>query len=44
MNTINKHVCDYCIWYYRECEVPRNMKQYACDKAKKLKEENEQNR
>jgi len=37
------HQCDYCCWYYapRGCECPYPMKDQACAKAAKLKEENE---
>ena len=29
------------MWYYRGCEAPYNMKPYACNEARKLKEKNE---
>jgi len=38
-----KHQCDYCCWYYepRGCECPFNMKESACERAKKEKHKQE---
>ena len=35
------HMCDYCCWYYApsDCECPWVMKESACEKARKKKEQ-----
>lgn len=41
---MNKHQCEYCIWYVsdeRGCECPYIMRETACRKAKQEKHEQE---
>jgi len=40
VNKLLKHQCDYCCWYYepRGCECPFNMRDRACEKARKEQE------
>ena len=40
VNRLLKHQCDYCCWYYelRGCECQYNMRDRACEKARKQQE------
>ena len=40
VNRLLKHQCDYCCWYYepRGCECPFNMRDWACEEARKEQE------
>ena len=40
VNKLLKHQCDYCCWYYESqgCECPFNMRDWACEEAKKEQE------
>ncbi len=40
VNKLLKHQCDYCCWYYepRGCECPFNMRDWACEEARKEQE------